>query len=488
MRTISDLHPIFPFLKMKRIIRFLPLLLPATMLVQSCDESVSQTGSSLVEGETQIINQEDFLVNGVSEPNTSVRSRTVLQLLGRLSAEGYGEFSSDIVCQYMPAASIDTFGVKRSDIDSVKLILTMYKGGFAGDSVVPMGLSVHRLNRQLPSPLYSDFDPTGYYDAEPIGSTVYSALLTGSSDTGTDSEGSVYKQIAVDMPISLGYDLYDLFINSSSTMSNPQAFAKWFPGLYITTSFGSGRVTRISNNAINVYYHVTERIEDDENPRDTILKYVGSYMAVTPEVLTNNNITYTMSPELKAQASGGQSILVGPLGYDVEFKFPAREILTRYRQQAGELAIVNSLTFSLPATAISNDYSIAPPPYVLMVKKSEKEKFFSKVSVNDNMSSFYAAYDATNQCYNFSSMLNYINDIIKKGEVTAEDEEFIICPVNISYYASASSSSYYYSYYYGYSSATQQISAITPYVTEPVMVKLDFDKAEIKFSFTRQTL
>ena len=122
-----------------------------------------------------------------------------------------------------------------------------------------------------------------------------------------------------------------------------------------------------------------------------------------------------------------------------------------------------------------------------MVKKSEKEKFFSRASVNDNMSSFYAAYDSTNKCYNFSSMLNYINDIIKKGTVTPEDEEFVICPVNISYYAAASSSSYY-GYYYGYSSQTQQISAITPYVTEPVMVKLDFSKAEIKFSFTRQTL
>lgn len=473
---------------MKRISKLLPIIFPAMIVLAACDESVSQTGSSLVEGETQIIDQEDFTVTGVSTPNNSVRSRTVLQLLGRLSAEGYGDFSSDIVCQYMPAANIDTFDVSRSDIDSVKLVLTMYKGGFAGDSVVPMGLSVHRLTRQLQSPIYSNFDPTGYYDPTPIGSTVYSALLSDSPDTGIDSEGSIYKDIFVDLPLSIGQDLYDLYVNSPSTLATPQSFAQWFPGLYITTTFGSGRVTRISNNAINVYYHVTSHIDDETNPRDTILNYVGSYMGVTPEVLTNNNISYEISPTLSAQANSGESILVGPLGYDVEFTFPAREILSRYQQQAGELAIVNSLTFSLPATAISNDYDIAPPPYVLMVKKSEKEKFFSRASVNDNMSSFYAAYDSTNKCYNFSSMLAYINDIIKKGEVTSEDEEFIICPVNISYYSSASSSSYYSYYYYGYSSATQQISAITPYVTEPVMVKLDFPNAEIKFSFTRQTL
>ncbi|MDE6377889.1 MAG: DUF4270 domain-containing protein, partial [Duncaniella sp.] len=448
----------------------LPLILPPMMLMAACDENTSQTGSSLVEGETQIINQEDFTVNGASAPNSSVRSRTVLQLLGRLSAEGYGDISSDIVCQYMPAANVDTFDVSRDDIDSVKLVLTMYKGGFAGDSVVPMGLSVHRLTRQLKSPLYSDFNPEGYYDPTPIGSTVYSALLAGSPDVGTDSEGSIFKDIYVDLPLSIGRDLYDLYVDNSAVLSTPQSFAQWFPGLYITTTFGSGRVTRISNNAINVYYHITRHIDDEENPRDTVIAYVGSYMGVTPEVLTNNNITYKMAPELSAKVQAGESLLVGPLGYEAEFTFPAREILDRYKAQAGELAIINSLTFSLPASEIANDYGINPPPYVLMVKKSEKEKFFSRVSVNDNVSSFYAAYDSTNKCYNFSSMLAYINDIIKQGEVKPEDEEFVICPVNISYYASGSSSSYYDYYYYGYTSTSQQISAITPYVTEPVMV------------------
>lgn len=460
----------------------------AALAMQSCEESVSQAGSSLVEDEIEIIEDSSFAVTGTSDPNNAVRSRTILQLLGRLSAEGYGDFSSDIVCQYMPAANIDTFNTKASYVDSVKLLLTMYKGGFAGDSVVPMGVSVHRLTKQLPTELYSDFDPTGYYEEEPFGTAVYSALLDGSPYAGTDSEGSQYKHIAVDLPKSFGEDLYNLYLNHPETLASPQAFAQWFPGLYITTSFGSGRVVRISNNSIQVYYHSVYQIGDTENPRDTTINYVGSYLGVTPEVYTNNNITYKMSPELKALADNGESILVGPLGYDVEFKFPAREIYKRYKEQAGELAIVNSLSFSIPASEIENDYGIAPPPYILMVKKSEKAKFFSALNVNDNISSFYAAYDSETGKYTFSSMLSYINSIIKKGEVTTEDEEFVICPVNISYYPSTSSSSYYSYYYYGYSTTTNTISSISPYVTEPVMVRLDFDNAEIDFTFTKQTL
>lgn len=69
----------------------------------------------------------------------------------------------------------------------------------------------------------------------------------------------------------------------------------------------------------------------------------------------------------------------------------------------------------------------------------------------------------------------------------AEDEEFVICPVLVSYFPANSSSSYY-SYYYGYNTTSQTVSSITPYVTEPVMGKLDFDNAKIKFSFSKQTL
>ena len=471
---------------MKRIFPSILLVL-GTVAMQSCEDSVSQAGSSLVEDEVKIIDDESFTVSGVSDPNESVRSRTVLQLLGRISAEGYGEFSSDIVCQYMPSASIDTTNNSATNIDSVKLLLTMYKGGFVGDSVVPMGVTVYPLNRQLPTELFSDFDPEGYYDTTPLGSATYSAMLEDSPYAGTDSEGSQYKHIAVDLPKEFGVKLYNLYKDSPQTVATPQNFAKWFPGLYIATSFGQGRVTRISSNSIQVYYHKIVQVEKDGVTRDSLMNYVGSYLGVTPEVYTNNNITYDMSSSLKSLAGNGKSILVGPLGYDVEFKFPAKEILKRYQAEAGELAIVNSLTFSLPVSEIENDYGIAPPPYVLMIKKSEKSKFFSAMNVNDNMSSFYAAYDATNKVYNFSSMRSYINEIINKGEATDEDEEFVICPVNVSFYTSSSSSSYYY-YYYGYASTSTTVSSITPYVTEPVMAQLDFDKAEIKFSFTKQSL
>ena len=80
---------------MKRISPLIMLGLSATML-QSCEESTSQAGTSLVEDEVAIIDDSSFKVDGISDPNESVHSRTVLQLLGRLNAKGYGDIASDI--------------------------------------------------------------------------------------------------------------------------------------------------------------------------------------------------------------------------------------------------------------------------------------------------------------------------------------------------------------------------------------------------------
>ncbi|MCH5326582.1 MAG: DUF4270 family protein [Duncaniella sp.] len=459
--------------------------------VIACNDETPAPGSSLVEGQVEIVVDSLFTIDGIPDATGSVRSRTTLQLLGRYSARGFGQFESDIVCQYMPASAIDTANVKAEYIDSVKLCLTMYRDGFAGDSTAPMGLSVYPLIKQLPSPIFSDFDPTGYFDPSPIGSTSYSALIGGYPFLGVDTEGAIYKDIYVDLPVEIGRQLYNKYITEPEVFNSPTAFAKWFPGLYIANTFGSGRVTRFSSNTIDVYYHASYEIGEGEEKRDTIIPLIATYLGVTPEVITNNNIKFDIAPELKSRAEQGEPILVGPLGYEVEFKFPAREILERYNSQSGPLAIVNGLSFFLPAKDISNDYGLTPPPYVLLIKKSEKEKFFADGKINDDKTSFYAAYSALLGGYTFSSMLDYINDIIDRGEVTADDEEFVICPVLVSYYSSNNSSNYYYGYSYYYGSAgtsTLSVSSITPYVTEPVMTLLDFPKAKIQFSFSKQAL
>ncbi len=471
-------------------ILFLPLVsVVLAVTATSCDDSTSMAGGSLVQDNVDVIMDSTYTVAGVSRRYTEVPSRTTMQLLGRLKADGFGEIRSDVVTQYMPTAGIDTSFVSVDDIDSVKMMLAVYSDGFTGDSAMPMSITVHPLTRALPSPIYSSFDPTDYYDPSTVwGSTTFSTLIRGAALTGADSNGRIYKNIAVDLPVEIGRDLYREYVLNPSTFNTPSSFASWFPGVYITTSFGSGRVTRVDNNIITVYYHRVLPPSYTGLDTDSIVSTTANYMGVTPEIITNNNISMSLSPDITGRVEAGEQLVVAPLGYDVEFTFPGKKIIEDYKARAGALAVINSLSFSLPAEPVTNDFGITPPPYLLMVKKSDRDNFFMKNQVNDNVTSFYATYNTSTRSYDFSSMRDYVLDLLAKDEIKDEDCEFILTPVLVAFYENTSSSSYSYYYYYSSASTTRVVAQISPYVTEPVMAKLNFEKAKIKFTFSRQSI
>lgn len=435
----------------------------------SCDES-STIGSSIVQDKVEIVMDSSFTVSGRSITVDRVQSRTITQLIGLINAKGFGELESEVVCQFMPAASLVTEGVTADDIDSLKLVLLTSKTGFVGDSLAPMGLEVFRLNRQLPSPIYSDFNPTDYYDPSAIiGSEIYSTAAIGVSDSLAALD---YRSVYVNLPKSLGQELYNKYLSDPSIFSEPSAFAQFFPGIYIKNSYGSGRVLQVVVSEMRMYYRQTLPIEGTD--RDSTYNRVSSYFAVTPEVISNNNITLNLAPEITTRAEAGEAIIVAPVGRDVQIEFPTREIVSQYKASSGNMAIINSLSFSIPAEAIANDYSIAPPPYLLMVKSSDKDKFFADNSVTDGSTSFYAAYDATNNCYTFNDMRQYILDMVAKEDISQTDVMFTLTPISVNTESTSSGTTY--------------ISEITPYVSTPAIVDLDLEKAKIKFVYSKQTI
>ena len=153
------------------------LLAAAALLgLYACtDETI---GVSITDNVSSIIEDSSFVITGHSVLNDRVQMRTSTKMLGSLQADGYGQLSADAVTMWMPSVNIDTTGVKAESIDSCRLILRLpVNNGYTGDPVAPMRLSVYRLNKQLPTPIYSDFDPTGYYDSSDLlASESYSPL------------------------------------------------------------------------------------------------------------------------------------------------------------------------------------------------------------------------------------------------------------------------------------------------------------------------
>lgn len=459
--------------------KILKILLTATLIsvFSSCDES-SNIGNSIIQDNVTIVKDSSFTVAGQSIANPSVQSRTITQMLGKINAKGYGSIKSDIVTQFMPANSLDTTGVTVESIDSLKLIMLMYNGRYIGDSIVPMGLDVYKLDKALPSPIYSDFDPQGYYsESSKIASAIYTANVLGYSDSIVEAKYSDSRIIEIKLPTEMGREFFQKYKDSPETYSNPISFTKWFPGLYIRNSFGSGRIMRFDYTRLYLYYSKT--VPSESTGRDTTYQAASIFLAASPVVISNNNISLDLSTSI-TELADREPIVVAPTGYDIEFTFPIDKIIDRYTENSNKLSVINNLSFEIPAEKIANDYGITPPTYLLLVQKSKKDEFFNKKQLCDSKTSFYATYNSTTGSYKFSEMRQYLIEMLSRDEITAEDMEFILTPVDVEMETS-SSSSYYYS------SSTSYVSAIVPYISTPAMAKLNFNDAKIKLTYSQQT-
>ena len=123
---------------------------------------------------------------------------------------------------------------------------------------------------------------------------------------------------------------------------------------------------------MRMYYHVTST---DSEGKEKIEKYYGNYFAVTPEIILNNNFSYEADASLQARIDNGETIIVAPVGRDVEMIFPIKDVIDYYQANSGALAVINTLAFDIPAEAIENEYGIEPPADMLMVLSSKKNSF-----------------------------------------------------------------------------------------------------------------
>lgn len=477
---------------MKKLL-FMAVAALSVMAATSCDDETSPIGSSLVDDQVEVIIDSTFVLSGHSLESPEVQAHTTLQLLGSITAGPYGTFESSVVTQFMPTERIITDGVTDETVDSVKLIMRVPLGAYVGDSMAIMGLTAYPLTEPLKPGITSAYSPAGKYDvANPMGSTMYAMNGGAISDSlARFPYRYIEMYLGADQGREFGKKLLSQYKSSPETFSTPGSFAQWFPGLYLANTFGSGRVVQADSTVLTMYYRQVLPIEDSKNPRDTIISRSNSYLAVTPEVLTNNNMTFAMAQSLKDRANAGEALIVAPVGYDAQMNFPARKLKEAFNANPSKLKLVNTLSLTVPVEEIANNFGITPPPYILMVKKSMKDEFFTKALLPDNVNSFYAAYDSYNRCYRFNDMRDYILDIINRDDITDDDEEFVVCAVTIAFEQKASASqSYYYYYYYGTSSITETmvVAGVTPYVHKPAMAKLVLDKAKIKFTYSVQNL
>lgn len=461
---------------MLKLINWVAATLAVLIVATACDEN--NVGTSILDTEASVVVDSAFTVVCSPEINDKMPPRSLTHLLGAINVKEYGSLTSDFVTEFMPSSEIDTTGVALADIDSVRLLMNVPLGQYVGDSIVPMKVNVYKLNKNLPFPIYSNFDPKDYYnEADLLGSRSYamtsvnqdSVLLAeyNSSTGNTD----YYYQIAVSMPKSIGTGLYNLYKTSPETLRSPDAFKLYFPGIYAKTSYGNGRVAKISSTMMRVYYR-KHGTKDDGS--DTIYNRSTNYMGTAPEAVTNNNIKYTPSATIKAMVDAGEPVVASPAGYNVRLALPVNEIINHYTKLESEgQTVLNTVTMTLPAEEIANTANVAPPKYLLLVKAKDKDEFFSNGKLPDNKTSFYAEYSSTKKQYSFTSLRAYVKAVLD-GEYDGEDgiEDFYAIPVDATFKTSTD--------YYG--NTTSTLTSVIPQLSTPAMAKLGTPKIVVNFS------
>ena len=473
---------------MRKILFALLSIIVAVVGFNSCTDDV--IGTSISDIHSAIIEDTSFVITGVSVRNPHLRSRSSIQLIGKVSADGYGTLSSDVVAQFMPTTTIDTVGVHGGAqwLDSCFLVMRVAPSDVIGDKLAPMRMSVYKLNKQLPNPIYTDFDPTGYYsEDELMGSVAYSAsdMTLKTEYSSVDGSSVSYYEVKVPVPVSYAREFFNEFKSNPSTFKSPTDFANFFPGIYIKNTYGEGHVMNFYDIEFVSYYRKYQKLDETT---DTIYPAMNqSYMAVTPEVVYNNNIFLDAAPSILSMIAAGDAIVMGPAGYEVKATFPIQEIIDRFNADSKDaLSVINSLTLEIPVSEIVNKYDIAPPQYLLMVKESYRDAFFDKDSLTNNKDAFYAEYNDQENSYVFTGLRSYVLDIInnKGGIASASDMNFVIMPIDVTKYTNTTSSYYYYTS----SASSEVVTKIAPAVSRPCMAKLNLKKATIKLTYSKQTL
>lgn len=448
-----------------------------SLLTSACNDD-STIGNTLITPEIKINVDSNFNITGESFHQAEFDSRSQTMLLGALHMDDVAHYSSSVVTQLMAASTLTIpDSIPLDSIMESHLKFNFRRGALTGDSLAPCRLTVYPLTKELPKGISSSFDPTGYYNpSAPLGVKSYTASLLGRSDSAFIKEK--FGQISITLPPAFGRNVVTKYRTDPEVFAWPSSFAKWFPGLYIENTFGSGCMVNITVVELAIRYKTRKFV----NYLDTAGHAASGYRAHTdsvtvfstsPEVTSSNNIRMTIAQPIKDMVSQGKVVVMSPCGYLASVRIPAQELIDRYNSEDFEMAMVNNLVLNIPASTVPNSYNLRPAPNMLLVRRVDLLTFFAENKIpNNTKKTFWGSYNTNTGLYTFSSMRQYIVDLMKIGDkVSEEDMDFVVVPVNLTTETNSTSGVVY-------------VTSCTPYIYQPTLCVLDMARASLAFTYT----
>jgi hypothetical protein len=431
------------------------------LLLGSCDDNLTKVGSTIQPPEDIItVYTDTFMIKASTVRLDSIFAKTSDCLIGEMYDPVYGNFKSDILCQfYCEEGFTFAFTPNNGKIDSMDLVIIYpFQSNSAklyayGDTTTPMQLTVYPVNQPIKRNFYSNDNPELYCDmGNPLGVKSYSVFDTSVPDSvyyetqSNDGYSSYYvyqPNIRVKLPTELGQRFYDETINNPSTFASQNAFNEFFPGVYITNTFGSGCVfkTSGSNIALKINYNYTLKSSEGLDS----VAYASQWFFVSKEVVqlnrfVNNNLDKML------EENPSHTYVKAPAGVCTKLVIPTTDISGKLDVNDRYINNFNLTLRYLPED--ERDFIYSPPSHLLLLPADSVIPFFEEGRMEDGVTSFISYWHGlgmdgyTNWLSSNSSPLGYhpddrtysfgnISSLLKDHMVKSPDKDLTLLAIPV---------------------------------------------------------
>ena len=374
------------------------------MLLGACDDNLTPVGTTVQPpGDLITVYTDTFLMTASTVKLDSIFAKTTTCMVGEIYDPVYGLMKSDFLCQFYCEEGYQFPRTPHNGaIDSIHLIMiysyNSNNGVSAfGDTLTPMQATAYLIDRPLKRNFYTNDDPALYCDMQnPLGSITYTAYDMSVPDSvreAYDSEGysTYYPYLRIKLPVEFGQKIYDETILNPSSFESQSAFNQFFPGIYLTTTYGSGclLLTQGENVYVEIYYH---EVEKGSEGQDTVLHYATGFKS-SKDVFQINRFQNSHIDQL-LEPQPDYTYIKAPAGVYTRLVIPATEISKKLDVND---RYINGFSLSLKyLPEDERNFAYSPPSFLLLLPEDSIITFFENIKVEDNLTSFVSfMYDAT---------------------------------------------------------------------------------------------
>ena len=446
----------------------------------ACSDDLTQVGSTTMpDGDRSTVFSDTFQMTAATVRTDSLYLRSMYGLLGDLDDPAFGRIKYDYLFQFYCAQGFRfPHTPKDGRIDSVVLRLHFYK--WTGDARVTMRARVYALNREPMRSPYGRLNPEDYADMQqPIGTRVYRLTDFPASRKDTtlrdiyDATTRTYQQVKlagrdlrITLPTSLGQSIYDETVKQPASFASQTAFNRFFPGLYITTDYGSGSMIEVTDTRMLIYYSRPKSAKNDTLVRDSVT------FRLTREVIQYNHVRTADDNALLSPSADSFAYVKTPSGICPRIVIPAREIA---RTTAGRVLNAASLSLRFMPQDTWSD-ALVPPPFLLLLPEDSARAFFDNRTIDNRIlylrstnegGSADIGFDATTRNYRFANVAPLIEAHIRRNP--GQDLRLLAVPIDRLYTLTTDRNG----------KTSRQTTAITPYLY-PAGARLRVDPNSMK--------